>query len=413
MNSINETNRFTISEQHAWLPAVGSQSWWLAAVAFTVVMFAGVAAPTVAMPSGNWAFTGEMVQAQVRHSLVKLDDGRALVAGGLQPYDWNTGTPGYAMDTAQIYDPTTGQWSLTGSLNAGRYDTTLTRLSDGRVLVAGGRVTSLDPTPSLASAEIYDPATGQWTVTGSMNTPRHLHTASLLPDGRVLVTGGRYIANSQGTIIDTATTEIYDPNIGQWTSAGDMSTPRERHSGTLLPDGRVLIAGGSWDAGFNAGIPIDSAEIYNPATGQWSLTGSMNYSRILHGAALLQNGTVLVAGGASGGRFDLEPSFTAEIYDPALGVWTQTGNTQCAHGSSGGFNLTALFDGTVLLPGVDSRTDCDFKSAEIFTPGSSGGGNWALTGAMKMSAIESKAVLLDDGTVLLTRRDSITQVYTP
>lgn len=406
MNSIDETKRFAVSVQHASPPSSGRQFLWLATVVFAVAMFAGMALPTFAASPGTWALTGEMVKKQSRHSLVKLADGRVLAAGGLQPY--SGGTPGFAMTTAGIYDPSIGQWSLTGSLNVGRFHSTLTLLPNGKVLAAGGRTTSLDPTSSLASAELYDPATGQWTLTGPMDTPRQLHTASLLPNGRVLVTGGRYIENGLGDIVDTATTEIYDPATGQWASAGEMSTPRERHSATSLPDGKVLVTGGSWDGGSNGGYSIDSAEIYDPATGQWSLTGSMNYSRILHGAVLLQDGTVLVAGGASGGRFDPEPSFTAEIYDPVVGVWTQTGDTQCAHSNTGGPNLTALFDGTVLLPGVDTRTNCDFKSAEIFN----GSGAWVLTGEMKATAT-GKAALLDDGTVIVTRNDSITQIYTP
>lgn len=409
MNSINGQERFADSVQHTSPSSPGNRLSWPGTVALAVALLGGVAVSALPASAGTWTFTGDMVEAQPQHSLVKLADGRVLAAGGLQPYDGTPETPS-AMDTAEIYDPATGQWSLTGSMNIGRFRSTLTLLPDGKVLAAGGRTTSLDPTASIASAEIYDPATGQWTLTGSMDTPRQLHTASLLPDGRVLVTGGRYIENSGGDIVDTASAEIYDPAIGQWTPAGEMSTPRERHSATPLPDGTVLVTGGSWDGGADGGYPIASAEIYDPAAGQWSLTGSMSYSRILHGAVLLNDGTVLVAGGASGGRFNPEPSFTAEVYDPASGIWTQTGSTECAHSHVGGPNMTALPDGTVLLPGADYHTNCSVLSAEIFTPGP---GTWALTGAMNQTG-NGRTVLLDNGTVLATKSSTTdTQIYTP
>ena len=152
-------------------------------------------------------------------------------------------------------------------------------LPNRQVLVTGGCGLS-----SLASAELYDPATGVWTTTGSMATARWQHTATLLRNGRVLVAGG---GDGHGNSFSSA--ELYDPATGVWTATGSMATARGGHTATLLPDGRVLVAGG-----FNF---LSSAELYDPATGMWTATGSMATGRSFPTATLLPNGQVLVAGG--------------------------------------------------------------------------------------------------------------------
>src|ERR1051325_7686022 len=217
----------------------------------------------------------------------------------------------YAAVLAQPCAATPLQWEDTGSLNVGREYHTATLFSDGRVLVAGGGTNGPEiyPNPYTTSAELYDPVTGNWTVTGSLNYPRSLHTATLLPSGKVLVAGGSHFP---------ASAELYDPATGTWSVTGTLITPRYGyHTATLLPDGRVLVAGGRYN--------VASAELYNPATGTWTATGSLHTGRSDHTATLLLNGKVLVAGGMNQ-SFTFGALTSTELYDPATGTWTVTGD---------------------------------------------------------------------------------------
>ena len=167
---------------------------------------------------------------------------------------------------------------------------TATLLADGRVLVVGG-----GPDPDVqASAELFDPSTGRWTATGSMSTARGGHTATLIRDGRVLVAGG-YNGGGGGYATSSAA-GLYDPGTGRWTATGSMGSGRQGHSATLLPDGRVLVAGGFSSAFTDK---LSAAELYDPGTGRWTATGSMVTARGGHTATLLPDGRVLVAGGCS------------------------------------------------------------------------------------------------------------------
>jgi hypothetical protein len=178
------------------------------------------------------------------------------------------------------------------------------------VLVAGG----YHRTPRAPSAELYDPVSGTWTATGDMATPRYRHTATLLPDGKVLVTGG-----TNGGFNPLASAELYDPQSGTWSVTHGMAAQRESHVAVQLPDGRVLVTGGRGSADTSAsGLhePVASAELYDPASGTWSTTASMVAARLEHTATLLPDGTVLVAGGVgirTGGSATLR---SAELYDP-------------------------------------------------------------------------------------------------
>src|SRR5207237_562576 len=172
-------------------------------------------------------------------------------------------------------------WVTTGNLVTARYNHTATLLPSGKVLVAGGQGSS----GILSSAELYDPATGRWSSTGSFTEYlfRVNHTATLLPNGKVLVAGG----GSERCIDENA--ELDDPATGRWSSSGRLNFGRARHAATLLPLGKVVVAGG------DNGSYLSSAELYDPATGSWVTTGNLVTARYNHTATLLPNGKVLVA----------------------------------------------------------------------------------------------------------------------
>jgi hypothetical protein len=274
-----------------------------------------------------------------------------------------------------------GTWSLTGSMSTARYSGhTATLLSDGRVLVSGGVSGSFD---GLASAEIYDPALGTWSLTGSMSTARfYAHTATLLSDGRVLVSGG-----FDGSGNPVASAEIYDPALGTWSLTDSMSTVRYAHTATRLSDGRVLVSGGD-----NWSSVLASTEIYDPALGTWSSNDWMSTARTSHTATLLSDARVLVSGGHSGSAF----LASAEIYDPAVGTWSLTDSMSTARHYD--HTATLLSDGRVLVSGGINGS-AFLASAEIYDPAL---GTWSLAGSMSTARYTHTATRLSDGRVLVS-----------
>ncbi len=324
---------------------------------------------------GTWSTISSMNAPREYQTATLLSNGQVLVAAGCAD------DPCVVVQTsAELYDPATGTWSITGSLNQGRGYQTATLLSNGQVLVAGG----LGNNGSiLASAELYDPVTGVFTYTGSLNTARYRHTATLLTDGRVLVVGG---CCSGGAPLASA--ELYDPATGTWSTTGSLNTARSRHAMAPLADGKVLVTGG-FDS---AGNTIASAEVYDPATGTWSITGSMNDARQRHTATLLPNGQVLVAGGEN----DLYPYYlaSAELYDPATGVFTYTGNMSTSRQRH---TATLLADGTVLVAGGKGSSS-NMSGTEVYDPAT---GTWTIAGNLNTGRFRHTATLLTDGTVLV------------
>jgi N-acetylneuraminic acid mutarotase len=236
-------------------------------------------------------------------------------------------------------DPASGTWTLTGSLDTARYLHTATLLPNGMVLVAGGLDSNLN---ALDSAELYDPASGAWTLTGSLNTARVAPTATLLPNGMVLVAGGFDTALDA---LDSA--ELYDPATGSWTATRNLNNARVYHTATFLPDGMVLVAGGRDGPSFTPSDILSSAELYDPASETWTVTGSLNAIRAYHRATLLSNGMVLVAGGVRG----IDTLASAELYDPAVGTWTVTGSLNTARWFH---TATLLPNGMVLVTAGES-----------------------------------------------------------
>jgi hypothetical protein len=247
--------------------------------------------------------SGPMRTPRHSHTATLLPDGRVLVAGG-------HGAAGTYLSSAEIYDPASGTFAPAGAMQSARAGHVAVRLSDGRVLVAGG----VGPGWTfLASAEIYDPVTGTFTPTGSLRLPRESHVAVLLNDGRVLIVGGHRGRRSDIELYTSM--EAYDPAAGTFSAAGEMTLRRHKHDAVLLPDGRVLITGGT-DERDEQGR-YDSAEIFDPRTGTSQSTGSMRLPRYKHAGTslVLPDGRVLIAGGAP----------EAEVYDPASGTFGLVG----------------------------------------------------------------------------------------
>ena len=287
---------------------------------------------------------------------MRLLDGRVLVAGG---------SDGQAdLTSAELYDPATGTWSATGSMiHPHDVGFAATLLGDGRVLASD--VTDGDTDHPSYGAELYDPNSGTWTSTGSLDTGGVGHSATLLANGKVLVDGGP--------------PHLYDPDSGTWTPTGQMEPLSQfSYTAALLSDGRVLVVGGEF--------PNVRAHLYDPATGSWTAAADMPERLTGHDgevitATLLSDGTVLVTGPGK-----------ADLYDPAKGIWTATREQPERHTY---FSRTAtlLLDGSVLLVEPDG--------VQLYDPTT---GSWTKTESLlygSSAVTSSAATLLLDGTVLV------------
>jgi hypothetical protein len=255
--------------------------------------------------TGTFSATGSLSTARNEHTATRLADGRVLIVGG-------NDAEAHSVATAEIYDPTSGTFGSTGSMAVARGFHTATLLADGRVLITGGCPTGWNG-PFVASAEIYDPTSGTFTRTGSMAVPRVSHTATLLADGRVLIAGG----TTDGTT-SLASAELFNPKTGTFSAAGLMTAGRTFHEATLLADGRVLLTAGDPDGWVYGGPFLDTAEIYDPRAGTFTPTGPLADKLTSQSATLLPDGRVLIAGG-----YDRYTDVaTAELFDPHAGTFS-------------------------------------------------------------------------------------------
>jgi hypothetical protein len=314
--------------------------------------------------TASWTATGEMGLPRYGHGMAALQDGRALVFGGVAGTDCASNE---FSGVTEIWDPVTGLFTSTGTKTlVPRVAPIVVTLDDGRVLAAGG----WDRCGTVyRSAEVFDPATSLWTAAGDMNVARHAAGSLLLPDGRVLVAGG--IENDASPALASA--EIYDPVAGTWSLTGTMVNARywgsddDAGGGTLvqLPDGKVLAAGGTYRDCNNwftcSRTYISAAETYDPATAEWSATGSMAMARGALSTALLGDGTVLAVGGYDGAN----TLSSAEIYDPLTGSWAFTAEMIVARSETAALPLP---DGSALVTAGYSGYH-DLASTEVFSLG--------------------------------------------
>jgi len=285
-------------------------------------------------------------------------------------------------------------FTATGDMTTARSSPSATLLPDGRVLIAGGYYAG-----ALNSAELYDPVTGTFTATGNMVTTQGEHKATLLNNGKVLITGG----DIDKTYGRSTNPELYDPTTGTFTATGyyadESTTSWNGVSGlsvataALLPDGKVLIAA------------EPTAELYDPATGTFIFTGQMTASIlgekppwvIDHLATLLTNGKVLLAGGEEGAYES--PFASSELYDPSTGNFTAIGNMTRGRA---GHTATLLRDGTVLIAGSEFGST-GIASTELYDPAI---GRFTATGDMTSPRVGHTATLLMDGRILITGGDT-------
>jgi len=277
------------------------------------------------------------------HTATLLNNGMVLMTGGNNP-DGSDAT-----DVAQWYDPISNTFGFFGNMTTKRSNHTATLLADGKVLVVGGNVSwgaGGDPFYPTASAEIFDPKSGSFSATGSMSVARASHIAELLPDGKVLIAGGSNYYN----YLNTA--EIYDPSTGQFTPAGNMTTGRAHGiASARLPNGKILVTGGY------IGSYLKSAEIFDPVTKTFSATGNMAEARRRHAMSLLPDGSVLVVGGENNAALR-----SAEIYNPSSGTFASIGNMSVTRTY---FTATPLAGGKVLIAGGtwDSSTKTEIYNS--------------------------------------------------
>lgn len=270
-----------------------------------------------------------------------LKDGRILIAGGSNPVP---------LASAEIYDPGTGVFTMTGSMTSARYGHAATLLADGRVLMTGGQDGSSAP---IATAEIYDPITGLFTLTsGSMSTVRTGHAATLLPDGSVLITGGCPADCSSSSL---SSAEIFTPAGGTFSATSNsMSSPRMGHAALLLPNGKVLVVAGATNGYGYSGFTA-SADLYDPPSHTFSPTGSASTPRSGFVSALLPNGAVLIAGGS---QIGCPAVSTTELYNPALATFSSASTMILG---VAGASSVLLPNGAVFTAGGGSGT-CSFSS---------------------------------------------------
>jgi hypothetical protein len=287
----------------------------------------------------------------------------------------------FSTGAAVVSAQSPGTFTAAGSLTRPREFHAATLLTNGKALITGGFTTS---SATWASAELYDPSTGISTATGDMTTPRYMHTATLLPNGKVFIAGG--FSGQDSTALSSA--ELYDPTTGTFSLTGNMTTARRLHTATLLNNGKVLIAGGQ--------PPVPGAELYDPSTGTFTATGDMTEAGA-DTATLLPNGKVLMTRCVDSCFDSTKPSH-AELYDPATGTFTRTGDMVDPY--QGALPTAMLLaNGKVLIAGGDLGDFGGSTSAEIYDPAT---GAFSATAKMTADIDAWKAsLLLPDGTVLI------------
>jgi hypothetical protein len=356
-----------------------------------------MAAPTVT-PTGTWTPAGALPTPAAwsgqHDGPILLEDGDVVVAGGAD-------AAGSSLPDTAVFDTEHGQWRpAAGSLRTPRRLHTLTRLANGKILAVGG----LNGSTGLASAELFDPATGLWTLTASLEAARWGHSATLLEDGSVLVTGGSTSRSGGGTTA-LRSAERFDPDPGHpaWHPAQAMTDARTAHTAIRLENGFVLVVGGVAPVGAADDPALAFCERYDPDHDRWAATGSLLRGRRHHRATLLSGGAVLVTGGTAPGSpgttpFDPFSQRTVERFDPAAGTWTDRSPMPSGRAFH---RAVALPDNQLLVLGgaPGDRDESGFRSALVYDAGLD---KWAPFPGLGDGRWSFAALALGDGRVLVT-----------
>lgn len=302
---------------------------------------------------GTWAATGNLPTPVYDATSTLLADGDVLVAGGLTAGS----SPHAATSAAQVFDPSTNNWSTTGSMATASFGAAAERLANGDVLVAGGDTGTSEAATSTSATALFDPATGKWSALAMLPQAVAFAQVAELSVGDVLVAGG--VADSGGAPGGGAASksvQLYDPTDGSWHAEAPLATATYGAAATLLADGRVLIAGG-----LSSSTTLSSSgEVYNQSANSWSPTGAMAVAVYDGSTARLAGGDVLVAGGAGSGGGALAQ---AELYDPTANTWTATGALPVATKSAA---AALLASGEVLVAGGTNTSGAFSASAALY-----------------------------------------------
>ena len=337
---------------------------------------------TGGVPIGTFSSLVNTTTSRIYGTSTLLPNGQVLLAGG---YNVVSGTPVY-LSSAELYDPVAGTFTATGAMSVTRQQHTATLLPNGKVLVAGGYDEFGN---SRSTAEVYDPAAGLFTPTANnMSTVRRLAASLLLNNGKVLIAGGaiNYVSGSPG--VNTSSADLYDPATNSFAATGSTLETRSYASLILLPNGKALIFGGYGASS----APTATAEVYDPAAGTFSATGAMTTARVYSYSTLLPNGKVLVAGGLLGTTTTLA---SAELYDPATGSFAFTGPLNHARHLHAG---SLLSNGTVLVAGGYDLATGYVSSAEIYNPATA---VFTDTGSLTTGRYAHRMTTLPNGKVLV------------
>jgi hypothetical protein len=355
----------------------------LPTLVFAIRLAASIPLPVLGQASGTWTNTGTLNIPRNGHTATLLPNGQVLVAGG-------ESSNGTIVSSAELYNPATGKWDITGNMATARTNHTATLLPTGEVLVAGGIGVVNPQAPCTATAELYNPFTGQWRNTGSISAARYWQGATLLQNGQVLVAGGAICWGFSGGASPGNSAELYDPSVGTWKATGSMHNNRFAPL-TLLPDGQALVAD-------------QSAELYDPSKGQWTMTAPMYYtfgtSRLA--TALLTNGDTLVYGNHFA-------CYASEFYNPTANTWSRT-NGQCGTGVSYG-PLALLGTGKALLAGgfiIYSGKSFPSANSSLYDPSTN---TWTATGKLKQAGSHTLTRLSTGQVLAVGGIDA--ELYTP